>query len=586
MYFNIYYNDFFLNFLPSLLVIFLVYISAEALNFRLKQKYNVILGEFGSVIIFFLIFAFFCTFVNIFLIFGKVNYISYFVYLFLIILFFGSISHLVSIYPFKKFNKYNFSKLVLIILFFFILISILPLSDADSISSHLYLPLKIILSNKIDFNLLKDLELISFSNNEIILFLSVILKSDNFGSILNVFTLVLFYFFLKTKTNFFFILITCPIILFLISTQKLQLFFGLMYLLIAIIIFEKKYSNNYEKTALIFLSVFYATGKTYYLLFIIPLILIFLIQNKKDLFKLSFIYFSAFLLLYAPILLIKYNLFGDPFAPFLSSIFSSNDVNKIISGSLRSSEGWLEKSLDIEMLIRPFLVLKVNEYTTSLGIFFLISLFKFKEIKKIFYLPYLLIILILLTGQILPRYYFEAFLLLCYFTNLNFKNIFFKLFLSFQYLVIFSASVLSLFTFYFKYNVFFDKNYFMENVSYQYFNAKNINKELIDRYIDNNTLNFGQSRESIFMKSNVFGSRYLNAFRNLNGEIDVVEFNKFILQNKIKYIIGKVELNEKDCFQLNKITQLNQLNVRRNPLKERVPFTLPLSEISDNICKD
>ena len=70
------------------------------------------------------------------------------------------------------------------------MISILPLSDADSISVFQYLPTVIFNEGLKDINLQKNIEFISISNTEIILLISSILKSDNFGSQLNLLTLI------------------------------------------------------------------------------------------------------------------------------------------------------------------------------------------------------------------------------------------------------------------------------------------------------------------------------------------------------------------------------------------------------------
>jgi hypothetical protein len=126
----------------------------------------------------------------------------------------------------------NLPIFIYISLFLFFLISILPVSDADSVSSHLYFPITILEKNNFSLNLPKEIELLSYLNSEIILFFSPILKSDNFGSQLNFFSLLISIILLKKKRQPIFLWLTCPLMIFFISTQKLQLFFAIIYLFI------------------------------------------------------------------------------------------------------------------------------------------------------------------------------------------------------------------------------------------------------------------------------------------------------------------------------------------------------------------
>ena len=72
--------------------------------------------------------------------------------------------------------------LILIILFFFFLISILPLTDTDSIAVHLRSATYIFLNGLENLNFAFYHEFLSIANSEIILLISPILNSDNFGS--------------------------------------------------------------------------------------------------------------------------------------------------------------------------------------------------------------------------------------------------------------------------------------------------------------------------------------------------------------------------------------------------------------------
>jgi hypothetical protein len=106
----------------------------------------------------------------------------------------------------------------------------MPISDADSIALHLNIPGQIINYNELNIDLKKNLENILISNTETLLTLSYVFKSDNFGSQLNLFALFIFFIIFKKNRFFFYLLLCSPLIIFFVSTQKLQLFFGLLYL--------------------------------------------------------------------------------------------------------------------------------------------------------------------------------------------------------------------------------------------------------------------------------------------------------------------------------------------------------------------
>ena len=98
------------------------------------------------------------------------------------------------------------------------------MSDADSIAVHLRAATSIFENGLSKINLSKNFEFLSISNAEILLIFSPILKSDNFGAQLNFFTILIFYIITRRNINFYYFLISCPLFIFLISTQKLQLF--------------------------------------------------------------------------------------------------------------------------------------------------------------------------------------------------------------------------------------------------------------------------------------------------------------------------------------------------------------------------
>ena len=407
MYSQYFPNNFFFNFLPSLLFLLLIFLCSFQISFYLKKRKFLFFDNSPSIV-FVVLISLFTILFNYLILLNYVPEIKTFFYLFVILLlifFLINIKILLKIKLFsfiKKKNSNYFDKFKFLTLIIFFFISILPLSDADSVSTHLYFPAKILTDNNLILDLPKDIELLSYLNSEVLLIIAPILKSDNFGSQLNFFTLLLSFFFLKEKNNFQLLLVSCPLIIFFISTQKLQLFFGLIYLFTLIYIFNFKIKNKIEIFLVCYLLIFYSSGKMYYSLFALPLFVIFLIKNKQFFKSVIFYSFVSFFLILFPILLKKYISFSNPLAPFFNNLFNnSNEFHEIMSLSLRSSEGWVANSFDIKYLLRPFVPTSFSTLSSTLGPVFILLLTNYKEISKLFYVPYILIFLLSLNQEII-----------------------------------------------------------------------------------------------------------------------------------------------------------------------------------------
>jgi hypothetical protein len=584
MYFQYFQNNFLLNLLPSLIFLIFIFICSFQFAAILKKKKFIFFDNSPFIIFVFLI-ALFTIIFNYLILFNYISIAKNCIYLLIAILFFFSFinqynSKKIKLELFIKKNNLNSTyilKILIIIIFFFI--SILPLSDADSVVTHLYFPIKILTDKNLFLEFPKDVELLSYLNSEIILIFSGIFRSDNFGSQLNFFSLLISFFLLKKK-NFNLILLSCPLIIFFISTQKLQLFFGLIYLFIAIFIFNFKIKNKIEIFIVCFLLIFYSSGKIYYFLFAMPLFFVFILKNKKFIFNIIFFSFISFLLVLFPILLKKFIYFSNPFAPFFFNFFNQgNEFYKIISLSLRSSEGWFGNSFDINYLLRPFIPTSLSNLSSTLGPVFIFLLINFNEIKKIYFIPYILIFFILSTGQILPRYYFESFLILSYFV-FN-KSIIINFICKIQLIIVFIISLIFFFIAYFQTNIFFSKDEFMKRFSFLYDSSK----QILKFNLTGNILNLEHQRESIFLPTNYYGARYLNAVDFFYGK---EEFNKeliqFINNYNIKYIINNPKIYLPSCIETRKINTFSYNNVKRNFLIEQDVTQVQLNEIIGVNC--
>ena len=466
---------------------------------------------------------------------------------------------------FKNFLDLKDKKLLYLFFLVFFLVSLLPISDADSIAIHQLLANFIYLNGLDKINLLKDVEFLSLSNSEILLIISPILKIENFGALLNFLSFFLFSLIIyKKKRNFIYFLISCPLMIFLVSTQKLQLFFGILYLVLFILINEKLIKKKLEIFIFILLLAFYASAKINYILFALPLYIYFLLVNKDQLRLITYYSLTIFFIVFCPIFLIKYIYFGNPVAPFFDNLFSSGrDVYESYALSLRSSEGWL-LTKSYQPFLRPFLPTTIYQLSSSFGLLFFLFLINIDLHKKTKFFPILIILLIISTGQILPRYYLEAFLILSFYYSTNRISFITNIIKNIQLVFVIGFSTFFLFLAYLNLNVLKDKTNFLEKFSMTYFNSQQYKK--ID--LKENILDLSEARTSIFFDNRIFSTRYLQNQKLLVNKLNSDLLN-FIDENSIKYIVTS---NESEpilkCLNLEKIGEILKKTPVRNFLVE------------------
>lgn len=577
-----YESIFIYDFIPSFLLssFFLIINIILSIQFS-KNKYIKKLfffNEYQPIVIFYLIFCLYIFFFNLTIV---VNY-KFISEIFFLILF----SQILFIFLNIKHNKFNLNFdlkidgiLVLIVFFSLFLISILPLSDADSISLYQYLPTVIYNQGLNDINFYQNLEFTLLSNTEILLLISPILKSDNFGSILNLVTLVFFVLInFKNHKNFIFIIFSSPLIIYFISAQKLQLFFGLLYLLSFILINKKLITKKWELFIFILLLTFYSSGKISYILLTIPLFLYFFYINFHN-WKNIFIYLLiSFLIVYLPLFILKQYYFGNILAPFLDNLIGKNTESfNAFAFSLRSIAGWISDPYNILLYLRPFFSFDLNHLASSLGLVFLLMLIDIKLLKKTIYLPIILIFLVLATGQILPRYYFEAFLLLAYFYHP--QKFLIKLFIYSQILGIFVISIVFIYFAYIKYDVVQNKSKYMNKFSYSFFNSKQIKKDGLNGKV----LDFSLDRHSIFFDKDVYSSRYLTILNNYNN-LDKQNFKNFLNENSFNYVITNSLNQIPKCLVTKKIGYTYRKLAVRNFLRNSNKEKYKILKIAENNC--
>lgn len=578
MYENIFSHNFILNFFFGFffLISNVLFTLCVTKNDNIKRFF--FFKEYQSIVIYFLIFCIYSVILNISVITGYKNlstiiYFIFFLQIFYTITNFGHLKSLLHL----KFRKDE--KFVILVFFSLFLISILPLSDADSMSIYQYIPATIYNEGLDKVDLIQNLEFTLLSNTEILLLLSSIFKSENLGSQLNLIT-ILFFILVKFKNHkdFSLIILSSPLIIYFISAQKLQLFFGMIFLLLFILVNKNLIKKKIELFIFIILLVFYSSGKFSYILFTIPLYIYFFYKNLNHWKHLILYSLISFTIIYFPLLTIKQIYFNNILAPFFDNLLGQGleSYNAFVF-SIRNSEGWIADPTNIFVYIRPFISFELSKLSSSLGLIFLLMLFDIKLLKKTIYLPIILIILVLATGQILPRYYFEGFLLLAYYYHP--QKFLIKLFIYSQMLAIFFISLVFIYFAYIKYDVVQNKSKYMNKFSYSFFNSKQIKEDRLNGKV----LDFSLDRHSIFFDKNVYSSRYLTILNNYNN-LDKQNFKSFLKENSFNYVITNSLNQIPKCLMTKKIGYTYRKLAVRNFLRNSNKEKYKILEITENNC--
>tara|TARA_B100000029_G_C17586148_1_gene961174 strand:- start:1146 stop:2879 length:1734 start_codon:yes stop_codon:yes gene_type:complete len=298
-------------------------ISVKINDYIFKNKENTIINTF--------IFSFF--FVLIYLI-NSYSFISninseYFSYIFLIITLIICLFQRKEILNYTKIFKSNFNfedKVIILILIFYFLIILFPVSDEDSLRYHLAIAKKI---NNGSFYENTWFDYITIGTQEFLSAFALNLKLENFISYTNflylIFAIISNIFILKKYkqgSGFFsaLILLSCPYLISLMTSQKFYFLpcFIVSYS-IAYLYLEKKINTSIIYLILIINIFNVVTKPTFfpYLIFIGAWLFIIMEGYKK---KITYLIssFLIIIILYYPIYFIKQKIYSDPFLPYLS----------------------------------------------------------------------------------------------------------------------------------------------------------------------------------------------------------------------------------------------------------------------------
>ncbi len=317
-----------------------------------------------------------------------------------------------------KINKFeNFEGYLIFFLFVgYFLISIAPPTSADSLDYHLYVGKYLQEYGKFPQDLNHFTSIISGSG-ELLIALGLFVGSEQLSSIIQFFGLVSLLGVLKkfNKQNIYvLIILASPVVIFLISTLKPQLFhissnaiiFALLIKNFHNISFNRKYELYFLIISLIFLIVS-VQAKFSFLLSSFILVSIFALYSFKKKFIFEFLLFCIFFfaLFYIPPLIWKFNIYGGNFyelfySPITTNIHGHSEFKQMLQN--------VGKRVSYLWIIFP---VSVKDLTQTLGLssLFIFYLFNIRSNKNlIFILAILFFISVsVVMGQNTARFFLE-----------------------------------------------------------------------------------------------------------------------------------------------------------------------------------
>ena len=393
------------------------YSFAERISyFIFNNKNNLVLNIFSFSLIFFIIYL-----INAYLFLLNIDSKFFSIAFSAASLFLGGVFLRHNYSKIFNFIHENFNKktiLISIISFFFIA-DLIP-SDEDSIRYHLEIPQKIIDGT---FYINHWFDYLGIGANEFVNLFGLQLNFTNTSSYLN----FVYLFFIVLSNNYF------PYIIALVASQKMYLLpcYICAYTIAYIHIFKNKISYK-ESLLIISLNIFAVVSKvTLFPFLIIAVIYILLTTDFGLKNKIYLLIFSGaiFVIAHLPLLIIKYQIYQDPFLP----IISINELNfewwnvyskQIFTASNMDFTDQLSKFYQIILIpVKLIVPLQPTDLFRTLGIgMFFVYFLDYKKDKHLL----LLIVLFLLSILVLNNYQSRWFLPLLLFISVFVKEIKFK----------------------------------------------------------------------------------------------------------------------------------------------------------------
>lgn len=332
----------------------------------------------------------------------------------------------------KNFQKTNTFFFIIFLFLLLFLISASPVTHADSLDYHFLGSL-----NLINFGHFQKEILPMHSNlisiGEIIISLGLVLKAEQFGAIMQMFSLLSIIPLFKNKNSFLLLILACPITFFLVSSPKPQLIFCISTFLI--FVYLNNFSNKITKEQLkkifpiiVFILSINSLVKYSFLLSssLLGIYLMFLMYRNKLIIYSVIILFIITLFTFIPYWIFRFenfdtNIFDLIRSPLPINIYGYEKFHDLLKGG----------SISIPNIFFPK---NLQTFSTTYGP--LVLLFPFFVKKEIFkfkieiFIIMVFFINVLIFGSNLPRFLFEGFLWLTYLVSKNtkLKSNFFNIF--------------------------------------------------------------------------------------------------------------------------------------------------------------
>jgi hypothetical protein len=309
-----------------------------------------------------------------------------------------------------------------LILFCFFLLALIPATDADSLDYHLGFPLDILRNQQ--FIIREDWyhsKLAGMGENLVLL--GLFAGSKNFGQMINFFGLITIVYCFKylstkysSKIDFKYFIFSSPLLIWIVSSQKLILLTSSIYCIIFTVLATQKYLNkNQQILFIIFLAFCVFTKISNFVpssIVFSYLLYISLKEKNTMILKNSFIVLLFFIL---PLFIKNYYLTGDIYYP-LFEFFKENPDNNFIE-FYKSLTVTADRSSLENFLILPLhytLPFNMSRPTVLLGMGALLIypiLWQSKNFFKNFEFLFIIIILlyVIFIPNIQPRYFLEAY---------------------------------------------------------------------------------------------------------------------------------------------------------------------------------
>lgn len=355
------------------------------------------------------------------------------------------LSLIIYYYNYKNFNLFIhsfFKNIFFIPIIIFFLLSLSPVTDADSLDYHVGYGLNII--NNGSFSPRYDwFHYMLSGHGEFFNLYSLLIGSPNFIHLIqfsSILVAISCYDYVKKKYNssfnFFLFLYSTPLLLWFLTANKSQLFCSILFLLCFVLLLDliKKFDKKIVFLILLFSS--YAVVNKFS--FIIPsfflslIILYFSFKQGK-----LFVFFSSCIIIFTIIILplITKNLifYLDPFPPIFENFKADPDPSILgFKVSVSTDNAGFPKLSGYEFIFLPILLIfntKISLFTGLLGFGFLFILFAYSfdykkiENKLLIFFIISCFVTFAFINNFQPRYYLEIYWMIGLLIILNYEKL-------------------------------------------------------------------------------------------------------------------------------------------------------------------